>query len=908
MPPPQVIKRKENSVDFKNVKRIKSAHPLNLDREKLVQENIRLKTQLNKLETEKINHKREITNLENEIIKKDKIIETMINDTQSNINSDNNKASEMHLVLNVKRQYKELKKAYEKNQQELNSAKKNIKFTKINELNMENKIYDEQIDKLKNLYEHSLEQKQSLQKNVNEFDIMKQALSQKDYIILNFQENCQKMESKIQELNSEKEKLKNQNITKDDMIKKIREKLEAQGKENEQLVMKNNNIKKSEIFLSTKNKYEAKMQKLKKDIAQYRDLNSKHEKILRDIEKNKNNPQKSLQKFSRKIFSSNPQPSYIESSYNTKTQVPSESTQKILLLQSILAEEKNEKEKLLQQVEELTQQLNTSKTIEPKIILANSYSANNIKSEIKVIDYDYLTEAHFNDFKYILLKNLEANKIDTSILESRVLNSDTLDLLKDKTQYKLFISQLGTNFCDILKAKQRKDQEDIYSFINTFLYDNYVSQEKQNPDEFKSKFLALFSKISFYSLEQRQELNKIIAYKLNKNKEKLIELLNYFDENQKGFICFNSINKIIEQLNLKFKNDVKEYFIYVMKCFIDDGNFLQDLKYENILKIVDETPLDPNENYDDIEGGEENKEGDDDAIEITNEEYLVKVKDIISRICKVILKEKKNVDEYFEKIVSKSITDYKAIRLIKLVDVLKDEFNIELSNIEIFCLFTKVKPNLGASKDPDDVEEIIDYTKLKEEIENYLRHPEKQSTSITPNEPKDTKKKSIKDLNSQKLNQKLDYSDILDHAPKESYNSGTFDLKKILVNFMEKHKFNFERFIFPVHCMMKLASDNKFFNRYLDVEFFKHFLYQNGILVQSVNLMEYIGNNKLLYNNEKINIDYLKYIISSDDGKTKEIKDNNNFITYKPIKRSIKISNVKGLENVESSGSFEEAD
>ena len=881
---------------------------MNLDREKLVQENIRLKTQLNKLENEKINHKREITNLENEIIKKDKIIETMINDTQSNINSDNNKASEMHLVLNVKRQYKELKKAYEKNQQELNSAKKNIKFTKINELNMENKIYDEQIDKLKNLYEHSLEQKQSLQKNVNEFDIMKQALSQKDYIILNFQENCQKMESKIQELNSEKEKLKNQNITKDDMIKKIREKLEAQGKENEQLVMKNNNIKKSEIFLSTKNKYEAKMQKLKKDIAQYRDLNSKHEKILRDIEKNKNNPQKSLQKFSRKIFSSNPQPSYIESSYNTKTQVPSESTQKILLLQSILAEEKNEKEKLLQQVEELTQQLNTSKTIEPKIILANSYSANNIKSEIKVIDYDYLTEAHFNDFKYILLKNLEANKIDTSILESRVLNSDTLDLLKDKTQYKLFISQLGTNFCDILKAKQRKDQEDIYSFINTFLYDNYVSQEKQNPDEFKSKFLALFSKISFYSLEQRQELNKIIAYKLNKNKEKLIELLNYFDENQKGFICFNSINKIIEQLNLKFKNDVKEYFIYVMKCFIDDGNFLQDLKYENILKIVDETPLDPNENYDDVEGGEENKEGDDDAIEITNEEYLAKVKDIISRICKVILKEKKNVDEYFEKIVSKSITDYKAIRLIKLVDVLKDEFNIELSNIEIFCLFTKVKPNLGASKDPDDVEEIIDYTKLKEEIENYLRHPEKQSTSITPNEPKDTKKKSIKDLNSQKLNQKLDYSDILDHAPKESYNSGTFDLKKILVNFMEKHKFNFERFIFPVHCMMKLASDNKFFNRYLDVEFFKHFLYQNGILVQSVNLMEYIGNNKLLYNNEKINIDYLKYIISSDDGKTKEIKDNNNFITYKPIKRSIKISNVKGLENVESSGSFEEAD
>ena len=68
------------------------------------------------METEKINNRREITNLENEINQKDKIIENMMNETQSNINQ-SNKVSEMHLVLNVKRQYKELKKAYEKNQQ-----------------------------------------------------------------------------------------------------------------------------------------------------------------------------------------------------------------------------------------------------------------------------------------------------------------------------------------------------------------------------------------------------------------------------------------------------------------------------------------------------------------------------------------------------------------------------------------------------------------------------------------------------------------------------------------------------------------------------------------------------------------------------------------------------------------------
>ena len=876
------------------------------------------------METEKINNRREITNLENEINQKDKIIENMMNETQSNINQ-SNKVSEMHLVLNVKRQYKELKKAYEKNQQELLQTKKNTKYTKINELTTENKIFNEQIDKLKNLYNHSKEQKQSLKKNFTDFDFMRQALSQKDYIILNFQENCQKMESEIQILNSEKEKLKNQSIKKEEMINSIKNKLEKISKENENLVLKHNNITKSEIYLTSKNKYEAKIQKLKKDIAYYRDLNSKNEKILREAEKI-NQVQKNVvvatNKISRKIYSSNPQPSF---AFEMESGPKSEANQKILLLQSILSEEKSEKEKLLQQVEELTQQLNTSKTIEPKIILANSYSANNIKSSIKVIDYDYLTESRLNEFIYILLKNLEANKIDMSILESRVLNSDTLELLKDKTQYKLFITQLGNNFCEILKTKQQKDQEDIYSFINTFLYNNYVAQEKKNSEEFKSKFLGLFSKISFYSLEQRQELNKIIAIKLNKNKKKLIELLNYFDENEKGVICFNSIKKIFEQLGVKFKNDVKEYIIYVMKCFIDDGNFLKDLKYENLLKILEETQVDPNENIDDIDAEEENKEnkeGEDDAIEITNEEYLSKVKNIISRICKTILTQKKNIDDYFLKIVSKSITEYKAIRLIKLVDVLKEEFNIDLSNIEIFCLFTKVKPvNLGkSSKDPDDIEEIIDYSKLKEEIENYMRHPvqekekeeQKNSEIVREKSEKKNYKKENKNNNfeeKEKEREKLDYSNMLEHATKnpksksktkskDSFCSSEkkFDLKKILVNFMEKHKFSFERFIFPIHCMMKLTSNNKKFNRYIDVEFFKHFLYQNGILVQSANLMEYIGGNNLLYNNEKINVDYLKYVLNNKSEDENEKISKNDFMLYRPIKESLKISNIPGIE------------
>ena len=39
---------------------------MNIDRERLMEENISLKNQLNKMHSETINHKREINNLENE--------------------------------------------------------------------------------------------------------------------------------------------------------------------------------------------------------------------------------------------------------------------------------------------------------------------------------------------------------------------------------------------------------------------------------------------------------------------------------------------------------------------------------------------------------------------------------------------------------------------------------------------------------------------------------------------------------------------------------------------------------------------------------------------------------------------------------------------------------------------------
>ena len=171
LPPPN--QKRERSFDQKLSVRIKSAHPLNLDREKLMQENINLKNQLNKMNTEKMNAKREITNLENELLQKEKIIENMINESQMNSNTFA-KASEMNLVINVKRQYKDLKKEYEKNIQTLEQAKKDIKNIRLNDLILENKNLSAQIEKFKKMYYANEDKKNQLQKNIQDRNSIKQ--------------------------------------------------------------------------------------------------------------------------------------------------------------------------------------------------------------------------------------------------------------------------------------------------------------------------------------------------------------------------------------------------------------------------------------------------------------------------------------------------------------------------------------------------------------------------------------------------------------------------------------------------------------------------------------------------------------------------------------------------------------
>ena len=845
---------------------------MNIDREKLLEENLSLKNTLSKISNEQNFHRKTINSLENEINLKDKIIEEYFNDNFNNNNNKNN----IILINNLKKKYKDLKKEIDNKKIDIQNLKKIIKNSKLNDFVIENQKIFEKIFTLKNLYNNQINENFNLQQNenFNEKNHILEALTKQDFILQNFQENNKNLNNEINNLNNEILKLKNLKEKKTFIINKLKQKLKYQRTINEKLKLKKDNIKLTDEFISKKNFYENKLILLRKDLAYFRDCSIKSENLLKEIKQFKNenfNLNNSIKKSNRIIYSNNPKP--FENNDETDENKINE---KIKLLQNKFQEEKKLKEKYLNEIKDLENKINELKNTETKVILKNSESSQKIKNEQnKIINYEIMSEFNLNEFIYILIKNLEAKFINKNDFEKNILNENILNILKEN-KFKLFIKEISEKLIKFLKISKEKDIFNIHSFIKTFLYNNYIIKNFYDPNEFKNLFLSFFSNVIYYNSNQKEEFNKLLASKFYNKKTQFLEIVSFFDENKKGFITFTTLKKILENLKLKFNNEILEYLIFLMKNYNEENTSLNELKYTNLINVIENSEIDPNliEKNDEINNNNNNNNNnDDEPIEITNEEYLNNVKEIIAKIGNALINKKRNFDNIFNSCVSKSKTEFKGIRLVNLVEKLKSDFNIELSNIEIFCLFTKVKPdkkNLSKNEDDDeDIEEIIDYNKLKKEVEEF-----------------------IKNNNNNNLNNKNSFKTSISNPFNNK--SNTEKIKSIFNDFMKKHKFSYERFIFPIHCMVKLTTNGKKYNRYLDLEFFKHFLYQNGIGIQKDELYEFLNEDKLLFNNEKVNLDYLKFLLSGRKG----IRDNivNEFMEFKLIEEGQMKENQKKIQ------------
>ena len=192
----------------------------NIDKEKLYEDNIKLKEKINTMNKELIQIKHEIFKKEAEIAKANKMINDHINEGlnlnaniidnniicnnkgcisnfNNNINNNTGKLIEKSninkLIYGIKNQYKDVKKQLNEKVEEIEKIKKTMKHTKLIEFKIENKTLN---DEIKNLYEKNIKMSDKIKFYENMYN---------EFLVV--LENAKKQNSLIDKLKEENENL-----------------------------------------------------------------------------------------------------------------------------------------------------------------------------------------------------------------------------------------------------------------------------------------------------------------------------------------------------------------------------------------------------------------------------------------------------------------------------------------------------------------------------------------------------------------------------------------------------------------------------------------------------------------------------------------------------------------------------
>ena len=757
--------------------------------------------------------------LKTEIKNKDKIIESLITSNNNSPNVHNNNNNNIVNILSTKKsnntknringqeeeeiktesaahndskvlekKYNTIRKDFEKQQNKINTLRKEEKISKNIEIEMKNRILSEQCNKLNYLYFDVLKKLVEYEDSIKNIHKLKEDNIKKDYIILELKDKYSKAILDINKNNQEISDLKKLMVRKNNQLKQNKKNLDYYSQLTQKLFIDNENIYNNPKILALKNDYESQINEYKKSLSFYKGENYRKDlEILKlntgstnleemnmgmgmGISKYNNNLEnktskkylfKNAQKVSKEHFT-NKENIELKNKINILHQKIDKLTKNI---KEYEIKEKNERRnrnnKNSQIFNDSYMGYNPQNINNTKFYLGNSYnqieSLTNSNENIEDEDCDFMSNYNMNEFLYILKKCFEAQYITISDIESKVLNGETFNLLTKKENYNMFILTISANFCNLLKIMKTRDQLDTLSFVKTFLYNNFIANENKI-DEFQKIFLDCFPDIVIYNKELEDFFLKKISGYFKDKIDLLTEEFNSFDLNKKGTISFIALKKIVEKLKINLKKEILEYMIFFMKksCINNENGFnnkgnnysLRDLDYkallEHISSHINNNDIDLNNNSNlsnNFNNENNNNDGflnsnimndDNSFIEITNEEYNEKITLIMNSISNEIYKKSNNGNnqEYINKLFSKYIiTDdegHQVMELSKLVDEIKTTLFIELNQIEIFCLYTKFKINEDKIS---NTTELIDYESFKNEIIFYENQKMKENAS-----------------------------------------------------------------------------------------------------------------------------------------------------------------------------------
>ena len=679
----------------------------------------------------------------------------------------------------IKKEYNNIQKDYVQKKNSIKSMKEEEKISKEEELQMKNKILTEQIKRLNYLYFDVLKKLIDYEESIKNIHKFKESKLKNEYILLELDYKYNQALLDLEKNNKKIEELSHLLTKKNTQLKQCQKNLDYYFQLNQKLLIDADNIYMSPKILALKNDYETKINENKKSLAFYKEENYKKDKILlelnygnKNIEElynsmnsmnyNKNDKNcyfKNAQKVSKEYFTKNKQNKENKEIINLKNKVNNQK-EKIDILNKQL-KEYEDKERCLKRYKSNNQK--KTKKINYNNDDIYNFNKNNIKNnppQLKIqktafinyiaikaeedYDFDFMSNLNMNEFLYVLKKCFESQLINIEDITNKILKADFFNILKtnNKSNYNIFINKISENFCKLLKIVKIKDKNDILSFVQTFLFNNYI-ENGSNIDEFRKAFINTFKEIYIYDKNSEEKYIKPLAKYFKDKIDKLKKEFEFIDLNQSGKISFIALKKVIEKLKINIKNDYLEYMIFFMKraSINDNDNInnysLKDLNYKifldkisSILNSNDDLDISDISNLSEIENNNNfdgafnpNITDDNSLIEITNEEYNEKLSLIMNSISSEIMKKSnKNTEEYINQLFSREITTdeigHQIIELSKLIDEIKNSLFIQLNQIEIFCLYSRFQ--ISDSNKKNITTELIDFKSFKNEILLYI--------------------------------------------------------------------------------------------------------------------------------------------------------------------------------------------
>ena len=620
-----------------------------IEREQLYEYNMQLKELINKLKKELAETKHQVVKKDIEIRKKERIIKecSKENDLESVHESNLEKARESTLVSLCKDKYNELKSSYKKKCEENEILKANIKITKLKECKIQIDVLKQEMEKIKSLYMHTLEENMKLRQDIKEYQNLKNKYIEQHNIIIDFNQKCKQYNNDIMALKNENDFLQSkleQNMRDQKGLKRANLKLKIS---NEKFLTQK---KAKENYTLSMDDNKKLISNLRKDLNEYKRLyelkNKEYNKLVENNEKMKNDEiKKKDERLRLKPFDFN-QMKVIENKKEDKNihkltlykSLLDESRYKIEIYELYLKNNGIDKDQLIKSFgydgimsantkivqnedknntnlittesnaintnnienTENNEEINKEESIKNANSVSDGFSNNtNINTNVNTIsdnmkkltsiEEEKQEEAQFSDesellsLLHVFVKNLEGQNIKKEQIKQKLEEIIKFFENKRETTKEEFIGPFLKMFIETMKITQEKDIEIINNFLNDF-----VDSLNGDVEGFFKGLIEVFDNIKDYTGVNK---DREVSFELNKYKDQLINMLKQNDINNNHLITFDIFRKIAQDLNILLDDDSMEYLIYLMKKNVPENHSIFDLNYEIIEKLTEKNEI-----------------------------------------------------------------------------------------------------------------------------------------------------------------------------------------------------------------------------------------------------------------------------------------------------------------------------